>query len=434
MANLVNFSKDRTLLSLMEDAVKETTGKNGRRIFYAITCYFDVEAIYVLADSMAQSLKEKDSKLTGFYIFVDIRDWAKCRVSKSEIIKNISHKINVVKQNIDIMPVYFDGRLFHAKGYGLIGDLNKQTNKRKGFVAATSGNLTKRGMGIDDNSNIELLNITKDSSSIDDFLNLIEALEESKKHVNKQDEFLLALDIFSSGDFYHKWEGGLSDRVRFFLDLNAKGKKEYKTKNLIFNGYKNESNRISKDPINLQAIFKNCPKPFPRQFWSNYSVDTLLGRWIPDQIAGMVDEKLKDDAERYVLAIQKETTPRKLESIKKELMKELVVFKEKRYIDGDPSEIVTSWSVRVENLRENHDLIKSRIFNYEKVPEILESSNRTLIMKTFNGLQNRLNMGVQPKGVKALIRDAIQQKGMENVQEKIDDLRSRALNNLKSTK
>lgn len=433
MANLVNFSKDRTLLSLMEDAVKETTGRNGRRIFYAITCYFDVEAIYVLADRLAQSLKEKDSKLTGFYIFVDVRDWAKCRVSKSEIIRSVSQKINVNKERIDIMPVYFDGRLFHAKGYGLISESNEKTSKRKGFVATTSGNLTKRGMGVADDSNIELLSITSDSDSIDEFLNLIGDLEESKKHVNKQDEFLLALNIFSSGSFYHKWEGGLSDRVRFSVELNKKGRREYKTRNTIFRGYNSDSKTISKDPINLQDIFESCPKPFLPQFWANYSVDTLLGRWIPNQIADMVDEKLKDSAGKYILAIEEATTSEILKSIKGKLLRELRGFQNQQYIDGDPKEIVDSWLVKVEKLRENHELIKSRIFNYEKIPELLESSNRKLIMHTFNGLQDRLNIGVQSKGVKALIKDAIEQEGMEYVQEKLDYLRNSASNNLKAT-
>ena len=432
MVNLVNLSQDESLLSCIERAVRETTGKNGRRSFYAVTCYFDVEAIYILATRLAKSLKEKDARLTSFYIFVDIRDWAKCRISRDDIRRNISERISINIQKINIFPVYFNGKLFHAKGYGLVSELDKITNKRRGFVVTTSGNLTKRGLGVDSESNIEILNITKDSDSINDFFNLIKELSVAEEYISKQDEFLLALSIFSSGDFYHKWEGGLSDRVRFSLELNAKGEKEYKTKNSIFNEYKNESNTISKDPIDLQVVFENFPKPFSRQFWATYSVDTLLGRWIPRDIAAMVDEKLKDDAEQYIVAINEATTPRILEFIKRKLLMEVKFFKDQQYIDGNPKEIVDSWIVKVEKFRKNHDLIKCRIFNYEKIPELLDSSNRTLIMQTFNGLQERLNMGVQHKGVKSLIREAIKQRGMEHdcVQEKLEYLRNKASDNL----
>jgi hypothetical protein len=309
MPHLVNDTNQKTLLDYLENATKETTRTNGKRTFYAVTCYFDSEAVKTLANNINNALNEVQGQLIGFYVFVDIGDWFKYRGSKDELIQNICELTKLAKNAIDFIPINFRNRLFHAKSYALVAPKSrKQNRRRKGFVATTSGNLTKRGLGLDDESNIEFVEIANNPTSIEEFITIIEVLKgnniASKQLLANHDEFILALQIFSAGSFYHKWEGNLSDEVRFKLTLTNKGIKAFKANNPLFANYKNDSKSISRDPINLQRVFKEQPKPFPKQFLATYSIDTLLGRWIPTDIASLVDEVLKNSVQPYIEEIK----------------------------------------------------------------------------------------------------------------------------------
>ncbi len=437
MPHLVNDTNQNTLLDYLENATKETTGRNGKRTFYAVTCYFDSEAVKTLANNINNALNEVQGQLIGFYVFVDIRDWFKYRGSKDELIQNICELTQLAENAIDFIPINFRNRLFHAKSYALVARKSrKQNRRRKGFVATTSGNLTKRGLGLDDESNIEFVEIANNPTSIEEFITIIEDIEKnntvSEELLANHDNFLLALQIFSAGSFYHKWEGNLSNEVRFKLTLTNPGIKAFQAKNNpLFANYKNDSKSISRDPINLQRVFNDKPKPFPKRFWATYSIDTLLGRWVPIDIAYLVDDVLKNSVQPYIEEIKSITNSENLRGKIQEIKREVDEFKQNGYIKEEYDDIIHAWLDRIKKFRDNEELITLRIHNYEKVPEILDSSTRRLILKTFSQLRNQINMGSQLRGLKARIDRAITNDRYDIFEQELETLYKEAVETIK---
>jgi len=428
MPHLVNYTGQETLLNSIRNAIKQTTEANEKRNFYAITCYFDSEAVESLSERISKALKSRNAQLTGVYVFVDVGDWFKCRVDKSILIKDIAERTGLDEQKIKFIPINFKNRLFHAKSYALISQKNEKTDERRGFIAVTSGNLTKKGLGLVQESNVEFVKIVKDSESLEDFIQIVKDLKNykaSKRLLDRQDEFLLALRIFSAGHFYHKWEGNLGNEIRFKLTLTDEGMEEYNREDSIFQGYKPDSKSISRDPINLKAIFDNIPKPFPKRFWAIYSVDTLLGRWVPKGIASVIDEVLKKSVEPYIRQIESITDPENLENEVKELGRKVKSFKDKDYIKEEAKDVIDAWLERIKRFRDNKELITLRIHNYEKIPEMIYSANRNLISKTFEQLQSQIEMLSKPKGLKAIIKKAIKNED-DGFEQELEHLRKSA--------
>jgi len=416
MPFIVNGPNEETLLNCLTRVIQETTRPNEQRAFYALTCYFDIESIRLLADRVKHDLKKANGQLTGFYVVVDAGDWIKNRVSIEDVISTIHRITGLQLDEIRFTPVRIPGQLLHTKGYGII---SKPINgERRGFVAITSANLTQRGLGTDDNSNIELVEIVTKPATLQEFVDLIHNLKKSPINTDEQDEFLNALRIFSSGCFYHKWDGNFSP-VRFKLTLTQDGREERRRNEVMFAGYNIDADTISKDPLKLQSIFEEIPKPFPMNFWSTYSADTLLGKWVPSGIAELADELLNQNAELYILEIQKNICKQKLDAIVSQLKKEVNDFREKGYVE-EGIEIVQTWRRRVEKFRDDREYITTRIFNYEKIPDLLGSVDRNIILQCYRSLYNR-SKSIQSKGVKAVIIRAMD-NGCFNLDEELQEL------------
>jgi hypothetical protein len=141
----------------------------------------------------------------------------------------------------------------------------------------------------------------------------------------KADHFLLALALFSSGAFYHRWQGSLSAEIRFKLTLTKTGRKAWTSGAGAFRRYRSDSDTISRDPLNIEQVFDKIPKPFPDWFWRTYATDTLLGYWLPDPIAMIVDRKLSDQMEPYMTAIQEHTVPKRITAVARRLTNQSVI-------------------------------------------------------------------------------------------------------------
>ncbi|MBD2019494.1 hypothetical protein H6F43_04750 [Leptolyngbya sp. FACHB-36] len=423
MPHLVNYANQQTLLNHLEQAVRETRINGEDCVLYAVTCYFDREAAEKLVACINEALKAVQGRLTQVHIFIDIGDWSKYRGDGKELVSCISRRVGLEKNKIEFIPINFKGRLFHVKSYGLVS-----SKTQKGFLATTSGNLTRRGLGIHENSNIEIVEITHDSASLSQFIRITKELREdycaSRKLIAEQDDFVLALRILQAGEFYHKWEGNLSSAVRFQLTLTEKGKESQKV-NKIFKGYQSDSNSILRDPLNLQQVFSKIPKLFPERFWAAYSVDTLLGRWVPRGIANLVDETLEKDFLPYLKKIEEITSVENLKLKEAEIREEVEIFKKKDYIEGDVDKLVSGWRDRAEKFHSKQELIKLCIYKYEKVPEILDSANRRLVRQTFECLRDQLEIPSRRQGIKASLKIIIESRA-RNLEEKLEELESKA--------
>lgn len=255
MPFLINGPENKeTLIKCLTKAARETTKPESKRAFYGLTCYFDLEAIKMLAKRIEKSVRQAQGNLIGFHIAVDAGEWIKSRIAIKEVIDEISRLAELPTESITFTPVNMTNQLFHAKAYGLLSPLYPKTGCRKGFIAVTSGNLTLRGLGIDDHCNVELVEILKEPSALAEFIDIMHRISnEFAAPMAIQDEFLLALRIFSAGCFYHKWEGNLSNNVLFRITLTETGKKARESDQKLFPGYSPDSMTISRDPLNLDA-------------------------------------------------------------------------------------------------------------------------------------------------------------------------------------
>jgi hypothetical protein len=328
--------------------------------------------------------------VTGVTVAIDVGEWVTSQLSLEKLTNEVALAASLPPNLVSVIPVQFPGRLLHAKANAAIRPGDQQ---KKGFIVVTSGNATQRGLGLVEASNLELATTTTDVSALANFERLIGDLAKnavSPQYALKHDTFLLGLALFSSGVFYHRWQGSLSAEIRFKLTLTAKGRKARASNAQDFRGFLPDGDTISRDPLGIESIFKKAPKPFPRAFWRTYSVDTLLGYWLPRPIAVLVDRKLSDDVEPYMDAIQKCTTAKKLATILKGLNADVEGLRESKLIKEDHS-AVTAWADRVADFRQNRDLIKLRIYPYTRVPEILNTDTRTLVLEAVSVLRAHLD-------------------------------------------
>ena len=424
---LTNLNRDDTLLRMITEEVTATTGARAKRALVAITCYFDFDAIEALVRDVHKALRNAGGKLTRFYLFVDPGEWVKCRTTTDELSARIMEIVGPL-EHIHIGPAWFDGRLFHAKSYALIGPRNTTSGVRRGFVAVTSGNLTRRGMGLDDNPNVEFVHLTDDPAVLEEVRTVTRDLVRNRRPPERYDrrnnDFFLGLSILGSGEFYHKWEGNLSSEVRFTLTLTEAGQAERRRNNQAFAGYDSDSGSISQDPINITRIFDQAKRPFPPRFWATYSVDTLLGRWVPMGIAEAIDRVLDSNVQCYVDEIAIATGPQALAAIKKKLRSQVRRFRKSGWIK-ETDEAVDRWEQKVTDLSSKTELISLRVLPYEKLPDILDTANRTMILKLVAHARAPEKLGKAPRGLKRILGSALNLEALDWKAE-IDLLQSEA--------
>ena len=224
---LTNLSEGRsnTLLSFIASAARTTVGKGTRRRhLYILTCYFDPPALREITVNIVDGLTEGGGAVAGITVAVDVGEWIRCWVSREELARDLAAASHVDLKLVRIVPIQFPCRLLHAKAYAAI---SPEGAASKGFVVVTSGNATRRGLGLDNNNNVELAVLVTQQSALFDFEKLMRELVNksvSTRKAMQQDRFLLALALFSSGTFYHKWQGSLSSEIRFKFDSHRRGK------------------------------------------------------------------------------------------------------------------------------------------------------------------------------------------------------------------
>lgn len=391
--------------------------------FLGITCYIDFNLVLSFAKQLKEFLDSFNADLSKFHILYDVSEWAKQRTSVEQKIKD---KLRSLLQNCDVLlePVNFRQQLMHAKAYCFSFQKKK---KRKGFVINTSANLTRAGFGLrKKESNIELSTLSVSPEEIGSFIEIFDVLKSKilpKDKRIKQDRLLRAYQLFAKGSFYHVRTGNLKDEVRFKLPLSPSGKKEFQgNDNSIFSsfGYEQDTSAISKDPLNIERIFKEKSKPFPSEFMRVFSVDTLLGRWIPAQVSYILSKKIQRDISPYYDAIQKIACDEKLDILEIKLQEECLDLKENGLIEADFCDeeeddddfedddevtkekamvfpVIKRWRKKIENFRENKRLIERLIYKIQIVPDLLDGANRTLILALYDALENHL-IAKKPSG------------------------------------
>ncbi len=309
MPVLLNDSTGHSLLSIIEEQIK-LFGKdiNSRWIFYAMTCYCKQEASETLLKKLQELI---GNKLFGFHLLIDKDEYFKESLYLDSFMVHLRGITQLPIEDISLTPISAkNNKLFHAKSYALINYNHKNSDDYEGFAIVTSANLTNSGL----ERNLEIGQVfdTKDSlrQFYDIFHNLKNNYTLSQQELSKRKEFHQAFNFLLSGSFYHQWQQKHLVDLRFRLKLSDEEKKKRRDitgKPERYLGYDSdqENESFSKDPIDVESFFEKFPKPIPDKLLGRYSIDTLLGRWVPNKISNLLENELNNMSNIYINLLQK---------------------------------------------------------------------------------------------------------------------------------
>lgn len=398
------FGRSTTLLRVIEEAARLSARKGAKRHLYVLSCYFDIPAVIEFAKLVAGCLREAKGTATALTVAVDAGEWIKDRRTVRKITRMLAKGTGIPGEQIKFVPVHVRRRLLHAKAYAAIRPGGADVTKR-GFLVVTSGNATQRGLGLDTHSNVELASVATDESALIAFEQLLSELlehEVSEKTALRQDRYLRALALFSSGVFYHHWPGSLGAEVRFKMTLTTSGKAARKKDARLFRGYEPDANTLSRDELGIEGVFDAHPKPFPAAFWRTFAVNTLLGYWVPATVASVVDKRLSEGIEPHLEDLRALTSPIQLARVGRRVAERVRDFSTKGWIE-ESTTAVDAWRTRVLRFRRNKGLIKLRIHPYQRVPDMLEAASRASVLDMEAVLSTQLGQKKALAGTKSIV-------------------------------
>jgi hypothetical protein len=393
MLILFNEPNSTSLLSFITEKVKSlNTQDNNSWIFYAITCYFNPKTFKNLIAELKKILGNKGNKLSGVHILIDSKEWVKEGQNKDDYIKEISANTQIPSSQITLTPIDYQNKLFHAKGYAMISSLDTNVeNQPEGFAIITSGNLTESGL----NSNIELGKIVYDSNSLEEFMNIFVQLQNNYSLSPQKEAELRKYQIIAEGTFYHHWHPTIDLKIK--LELSSEEKKrlseltnneETRKKLEIFKLKKQES--ITDDPINIKSVFDICPEPIPPNIWANYSIDTLLGQWMPSEISKLIEKEVEESKKILKPLLQEIGDSEKIAQYTREFNEYVDRKMRENFIEFSTDNLFATkkWQERVTTFFADDNLLNVVICDYEKINVSVNKIKFDLIKEIHNRIQD----------------------------------------------
>ncbi|MEG4850490.1 phospholipase D-like domain-containing protein [Microcoleus sp. B5-D4] len=374
MPILFNDPDSDSLLNFIKKQVKQASSIDEKEwVLYAITCYFNPDVMINLIGDIKKIL---DDTLSEVHLLVDADEWLKQPITISNFINIVYQKLGCLGiRKISLTPIACHSKLFHAKSYALISSKPVlKSDDYKGFALVTSGNFTKSGL----THNVEIGQIVYDPHSLDEFVKLFLKLKNecalSPQQEAEQQKFQSASQFLAQGNFYHTWHPSLD--LKFRLNLSAKEKERLyglanneETRKKIEDFTLKQIKTITRDPINLKSIFNTCPKPIPGDFWGTYSIDTLLGQWVPNEISQLIENEVNLTKEIFQHLIQELSSPEQI----KEYYTILQDFVDRKFkeevIEFDSSNLVAvnNWRNKIFRVLNDTNLLNTFICDYESV-------------------------------------------------------------------
>ena len=414
MATLFNVD-NQSFLDFIEYHTRKLSKINSYK-FYAMTCYFKQDATEKLAESIHAIL---GNSLCEFHLLIDINEYCKKLLDIDSFIAELEKKTRLSSRNISITPISPSPKpLFHAKAYALINCDHRSDAYYQGFGIITSANLTHGGIY----KNIEIGHIFDDNDSLRDFYNIFMNLknnyripeEELEERLQKQRKSQKVVNLLSIGRFYHKWEQEHIIDLRFPIKLSQEAKKRRKNKaneiDIKLNnlGYKlDKEENPSKKPIDIEDFFKLFPKPIPDNpsILGICSIDTLLGKWIPNKVSNLIETELELSTDIYIKILQ-EHLQKNMSNYEKELksnIKELEIDGIIDSNDGDHTKAISKWKERIEKISQDENLLKLLLWKYEQIPISLNSIQDPNLILT--RLHDLYQPNINRKGVGKIFSD-----------------------------
>src|SRR5438045_3036850 len=159
----------------------------------------------------------------------------------------------------------------------------------------------------------------------------------------------------------------------------------------------------------MDRVFIKRPKPLPREFLRMFTIDTLLGRWMPLGISNLVETRLNASLTPYVEQVRRLTKDIRLDEVCKNLEKSVAEFNRKGVIET-ADDVVQRWRAKVQLFRENEALLHRIVFSLERVEEPFADMDRTLILQTYRSLQGSIELKGQRGDLKRTLASAIENR------------------------
>ncbi|MGB3420795.1 MAG: hypothetical protein WBA52_10210 [Dolichospermum sp.] len=422
MATLFNCNNDSFI-----DFVKKHTqnlSKDNSYKFYAMTCYFKQDATKELAELIHAIL---ENSLCEFHLLIDINEYCKefCKelLDRDSFIAHLATITKLSSKNISITPISPSPKpLFHAKAYALINCDHSSEAYYQGFGIITSANLSNGGI----RENIEIGHIFDDNNSLRDFYNIFmnlknnytipeqeleERLQKQREFVKKQEECKKVVNLLSFGRFYHKWEQEHQIDLRFIIKLSKDAKERIKNQGndnevstiLKEKGFdqKKKQNNPTKKPIDIKNFFKLFPEVIPDDILGTSSIDTLLGKWIPNQISSLIEKEVDEKTNTYIKILQKHLEEN-LDHYLKELDSIIEEFRHKNIIDWndeDNRKATERWKDKIIKISQDENLLKLLLWKYQIIPISLNSiQDPDLILTLYDRLHDLYQPNINRKG------------------------------------
>ena len=419
MATLFNVD-NQSFLDFIEYHTRKLSKINSYR-FYAMTCYFKQDATEQLAESIHAIL---GNSLCEFHLLIDINEYCEELLDIDSFIADLEKKTRLSSKNISITPISPSPKpLFHAKGYALINCDHRSEAYYQGFGIITSANLTNGGIY----NNIEIGHIFDDNDSLRDFYNIFMNLknnytipeQELEERLQKQRKSQKAVNLFLLGNFYHQWQQKHLIDLRFTLKLSTEAKKrrknqanevDSKLKKLGYNLEEEDTDTRSKKPIDIEDFFKLFPKTIPdsKNMLRICSIDTLLGKWIPDKISDLIELELDLSTDIYINILQKHLQ-KNMSNYEKELQSNIEELKDNKIInpnDEKNRKAISKWKERITKISEDENLLRLLLWTYEKIPISLKSiQDPNLILTLYDRLTEFYNDNQTRQGVGGILSD-----------------------------
>jgi len=374
MPILFNDPDSDSLLSFIKKQVTQASHIDEKEwALYAVTCYFNP---HVMIDLISDIKKILDDTLSEVHLLVDADEWLKQPLTISNFIDILYQKLGRLGiREISLTPIACRSKLFHAKSYALISSKPVfKSDDYNGFALVTSGNFTKSGL----TDNVEMGQIVYDPHSLDEFVKLFFKLKNtyalSPQQEAEQQKFQSASQFLAQGKFYHTWHPSLD--LKFRLKLSRKEKKRLyelanneETRKKIEHFTLKQAKTITNDPINLKSIFNICPKPIPGDFWGTYSIDTLLGQWVPNEISELIENEVNLTKEIFQDLIQELSSPEQIEEyytilqdfVNRKFKEEVIEF------DSNNLLAVNKWRNKIFGFLNDKNLLNTFICDYETI-------------------------------------------------------------------
>jgi len=494
-------SSNETLQERLEREIKRIANlDNCSYIFYSMTCYISQSAVSNIASLLNAELGER---LSGFNILFDQDEFIKQENQISTITRLVLDKTVLPENSINILPVSTKNGLFHAKAYALLlkdfeaSYFNKVTRRedypsnsysrqyhessdkpflenkirnksnqdslrfnnppclshsnrmRQGFLVLSSGNFTGGGL----RRNFEVGYTAYSSTTLNTFFGKFKELQDNvdldffkdqvESHRNSTESENNKINLLQMGTFYHKWLKKID--LRFRLDLSNEEVKRIRSiqeqeNKERYRGFDRENaESLSIDPIEIRNFFDRYPKPISDNFWAYYSIETILGNWVPGSIAKIIEEDVNKAVNFYLQKMEEEYSIEHIDTYAERLQSDVDEFKSQGIISSsnDNDNAILFWQTKAKSILNSSELLKTLICKYEPIKINLNSQDSSFGSSIYERTREMNQHLRSAKGVTRIfldMTDELTPEAFEVVNRSFQDLAVKAREYLKKSR